>query len=124
MPATTLIDGGAGNDTLTGGGGSDTFLFDTALAGNVDTVADFDAANDTIQLDQSIFTAITTLGTLSAAAFFAGAAAHDADDRIIYNSATGNLFYDSDGTGAIAAVQFAHLNGTPAISNTNFTVVA
>ena len=119
-----LIGGGTGNDLLAGGGGNDTFLFDTALSANVDTVADFDASNDTIRLDQSIFAAITTLGTLSAAAFFAGAAAHDADDRIIYNSATGDLFYDRDGTGAAAAVQFAHLDGTPAVSNTNFTVVA
>ena len=118
-----LIDG-RGNDTLTGGGGQDTFLFDSALSANIDTVADFDAANDTIRLDQSIFTAITGLGTLSAAAFFKGAAAHDADDRVIYNSATGDLLYDRDGTGAVAAVQFAHLNGAPAIGNTNFNVVA
>ena len=71
--------------------------------------ADFNAANDTIQPDRSVFTAITTLGTLAAAAFFAGAAAHDADDRIIFNSATGNLFYDRDGIGDVAAVQFARL---------------
>jgi Ca2+-binding RTX toxin-like protein len=119
-----FIAGGLGNDMLTGGGGQDTFLFDTALAGNVDTVADFNGSNDTIRLDQSVFTAITTLGTLSAAAFFAGAAAHDSDDRIIFNSATGNLFYDSDGTGAAAAVQFAHLNGAPSVSNTSFNAVA
>ena len=119
-----VLNGGAGTDTLTGGSGLDTFVFESVLAGNIDTVADFSAANDTIQLDQSIFAAITTLGTLSATALFTGTAAHDADDRIIYNAATGNLFYDSDGTGANAAVQFAHLNGAPSISNTNFTVVA
>ncbi len=119
-----VLNGETGTDVLTGGSGQDMFVFDSALAGNIDTVADFRAANDTIQLDQSIFAAITTLGTLSAAAFFNGAAAHDADNRIIYNATTGNLFYDSDGTGANAAVQFAHLNGTPAISNTNFNVVA
>ncbi|WP_428667705.1 M10 family metallopeptidase C-terminal domain-containing protein [Reyranella sp.] len=118
------LNGGAGADVLTGGSGDDTFVFDSALAGNIDTVADFSVANDTIQLDQSIFGAITTLGTLSASAFFAGAGAHDADDRIIYNSATGFLSYDSDGTGANAAVQFAQLAGTPTVSNTNFTVVA
>jgi serralysin len=77
-----------------------------------------------IQLDRSIFAAITTLGSLSAATFFKGTAAHDADDRIIYNSLTGSLLYDSDGTGANAAVQFAKLTGAPTISNTNFTVVA
>ena len=119
-----LINGLLGNDTLIGGGGQDTFLFDSGLSANIDTVADFDAANDRIRLDQSIFTAITALGTLSAAAFFKGAAAHDADDRVIYNSATGDLLYDRDGTGAVAAVQFAHLNGAPAIGNTNFNVVA
>ena len=62
--------------------------------------------------------------TLSASAFVVGTAAGDANDRIIYNTATGDLFYDRDGTGATAAVQFAHLNGTTAISNTNFLVVA
>ncbi len=119
-----VLNGGTGTDVMTGGTGTDTFVFNSALAGNIDTVADFSAPNDTIQLDRSIFAAITTLGTLSAAAFFSGAAAHDASDRIIYNSATGNLFYDSDGTGANAAVQFARLTGAPAITNTNFTVVA
>jgi Ca2+-binding RTX toxin-like protein len=118
-----LIDGGLGNDMLIGGGGQDTFLFDTTLTGNVDTVADF-GTNETIQLDRSVFTAITTLGTLSAAAFFAGAAAHDLDDRIIFDSATGNLFYDSNGNADGGSVQFAHINGAPSINNTSFNVVA
>ena len=94
------------------------------MTGNVDTVADFNAANDTIQLDRSVFTAITTLGTLAAAAFFEGAPAHDADDRIICNSATGNLFYDRDGIGDVAGVQFARLGGTPAIGNIDFNGAA
>jgi Ca2+-binding RTX toxin-like protein len=46
-------------------------------------------------------------GPLKATFFSAGTAAHDADDRIIYNKATGALYYDSDGTGAHAQVLFA-----------------
>lgn len=119
-----VLAGGLGNDTLGGGGGQDTFLFDSALTSNIDTLADFDSPTDTIQLDRSIFTAIPALGTLSSSAFWVGTAAHTTADRIIYNSTTGNLFYDRDGTGSAAPVQFAHLNGAPAVNNTDFVVVS
>jgi len=113
-----ILDGGAGNDDLygeignddlTGGANNDKFFFDTALnaATNVDDILDFSVADDTIELDRDIFTAITADGTLSAAAFRAGAAAVDADDHIIYNSATGQIFYDADGVGGAAQILFA-----------------
>jgi serralysin len=60
---------------------------------------------------------------LAAGAFKAGALATDADDRIIYNTTTGALLYDADGTGATAAVQFATLTGTPALNNTEFLII-
>jgi serralysin len=52
-----------------------------------------------------------------------GAAAQDAQDRIIYNSATGALLYDSDGVGGAAAVQFAELSAGLALTNLDFLVV-
>jgi Ca2+-binding RTX toxin-like protein len=120
-----ILDGGLGNDTLSGSGGINAFLFDTTLGPtNVDTIADFNVATDGIRLDKDIFTAFTTTGGLSASAFQTGAAAADATDRIIYNMLTGDLFYDSDGTGGTAQVQFAHVNGTPALTNANFQIVA
>jgi Ca2+-binding RTX toxin-like protein len=117
-----VIDGKGGNDTLHGLDGADTFAFTTALgAGNVDTVADFLAGTDKIGLDDAIFTAIG--GALGAGAFVTGTAAADADDRIIYNSATGALFYDADGNGAGAAVQFATLSGLPVLTAGDFMVI-
>ena len=50
-------------------------------------------------------------------------AAADADDFLIYNSTTGALFYDADGSGgASTAVQFAVLTGAVAINNADFTI--
>jgi len=120
-----LLNGGAANDLLTGGSGRDSFLFDTALnaATNVDRIFDFSSVNDTILLSGSIFTAISGSGTLSANQFFVGAAAHDADDRIIYNSGTGALIYDSNGNVAGGATQFAILTTAPALTNADFQIV-
>jgi Ca2+-binding RTX toxin-like protein len=108
------LAGGLGNDTLDGGVGSDLIIFNTALGTtNVDTIQNYSVVDDTMQLLRTSFSALpgTGAGTLTAAAFWTGTAAHDADDRIVYDSASGKLWYDADGTGATAAVQFAVLVG-------------
>ncbi len=108
-----VLNGGAGRDTLIGGLGNDTFVFNTLLgAGNVDTIQSYNVANDAIRLENTgIFAALTATGGLVAGAFNTGSAATQADDRIVYNTATGALLYDADGAGGIAAVQFATLTG-------------
>ena len=107
-----LLDGAAGADILQGRGGADTFAFTTALGGgNVDTIADFAAGVDKIRLGGNAgepFAALAS-GVLAAGAFVIGSGALEADDVLIYNSATGALSYDADGNGAGAAVQFATL---------------
>ena len=91
---------------------------------NVDTIVGFSVVDDKIALDHAVCASLTALGPLSADAFYIGAAAHDATDRIFYNSGTGTLSYDSDGNGAAAAVQFATLStGLTTLANTNFVVV-
>lgn len=70
-----------------------------------------------------LFNALTPVGTLAASAFWVGSAAHLASDRIIYNSATGGLFYDADGTGAAAAVRFATVGTGLGLTNADFVVI-
>jgi Ca2+-binding RTX toxin-like protein len=120
-----VLIGGLGNDTLNGGAGLDTIRFDTALnaATNMDTVTGFAAIDDVIQLENAVFTALAITGVLAAGAFNTGAAATQADDRIIYNSATGALLYDADGLGVAAGIQFAALTGAPVISAADFVVI-
>ena len=114
--------GGPSNDDLTGGTGFDGFYFDAPLnaAVNVDDILDFVAADDTIYLDRDIFTGILVDGAIGAAAFRAGAAALDADDRILYDSVTGQIRYDADGTGAAASILFATVTAGLALTSADF----
>ena len=120
-----MLIGGPGNDTLTGGPGKDIIMFDALLntSTNVDHVLDFDTLNDKIWLDNAVFTTAGALGTLALGAFFVGVTAHDASDRIIYNSGTGALQYDFDGAGAGAAIHFATLASGLPLSNIQFQIV-
>jgi Ca2+-binding RTX toxin-like protein len=113
-----------GNDELTGFGGKDTFVFNAPLdaATNVDLITDFTVTDDTIRLENRFMAGLPT-GALAAASFHIGAAAADASDRIVYNDDTGALFFDADGTGAVAAVHFATLDANLPVSNADFLVV-
>jgi Ca2+-binding RTX toxin-like protein len=121
------LNGGAGNDTLNGGAGKDTFIFNSALnpATNKDTITDFLTIDDTISLDQTIFSHLT-LGTLSSNNFLSSTTGNavDSNDYILYNSNSGALYYDPDGNGSTAAIQFATLTTKPVITAANFKVVA
>ncbi|MFI0845723.1 calcium-binding protein [Mesorhizobium sp. IMUNJ 23232] len=118
------LEGKGGNDILRGFGGGDTFVFASTLgAANVDTIVDFNAADDRFLLSDAVFTALST-GVLAAAAFRVNTtgAAGDASDRIIYESDSGKLFYDADGTGATAGIHFATVTTGLALTNADFSV--
>ena len=119
------MSGGAGRDTLTGGAGADTLVFDTApKSNNTDRIMAFVVADDTIALDDAVFTALkdpslSTPRGLDAEAFHIGRSALEADDRIIYNASTNALSYDVDGSGRGGAVQFATFD--PKVSGLPFS---
>lgn len=114
--------GGVGKDTLVGGSGQDGFVFDTKPSStNLDKIVDFSTRDDTIWLDNAAFTKLK-LGGLSADAFYVGAKAHDASDRIIYDKRTGVLSYDPDGTGSATQVKFALIGANKALTHYDFYV--
>jgi Ca2+-binding RTX toxin-like protein len=119
----TLI-GGLGIDTLFGGAGNDFFVLNAPLSiANRDTVADFSAPADTVLLENLVMTALGATGALNANLFFAGATAHDADDRIIYDNATGALLYDANGMAAGGVTHIATLTNKPALTASDFVVI-
>ncbi|MEF8756312.1 MAG: Ig-like domain-containing protein [Accumulibacter sp.] len=122
-----LLSGGNGNDTLSGGLGADTFRFDMLpnAATNRDTISDFNVLDDTIELENAIFTALLSPGTLAAGSFRSGAGlttAADADDYLIYDSTSGALYYDANGNAGAGPVQIATLASGLALSHLDFLV--
>jgi len=102
------ITGGNGNDTLFGGAGSDKFVFNVIpSATNHDTITDFVHGLDILQLSKTIFNHIFTWASNEFYSAPGAVAGHSSTDRIVYNSTTGNLYYDADGNGAGLAVLVA-----------------
>lgn len=112
--------GSTGHDTLTGGAGYDAFEFAERDAASSDTITDFTRGQDVILLNELVYglgdgalpaTAFKTIGTGGTV---------DSSDRILYNAATGQLYFDPDGSGGAASVLLAVLTNKPALSYTDF----
>src|SRR5229473_2914116 len=106
------------NELIIAGTGPQSFLFDTTLNANT-TVFDFSSVDDKVLLSHSIFAQAGSIGTLAAGAFNIGLIAANSDNRIIYNSSTGALLYDADGSGSGAATRFATVSPGLALTNNN-----
>ncbi|MGV3511302.1 MAG: beta strand repeat-containing protein [Novosphingobium sp.] len=121
-----LLVGGSGADILTGGTGADHFRFDTLeTATNKDTIKDFVHGTDKIEIDRNAFAAFagSPLGGLDAADLGFGTAATSASQNLVYNAATGALFYDADGQGGLAQVQIAVFSTKPLLDATDFILI-
>ena len=123
-----ILSGGSGNDNLRGGAGADIFRFDSTplnASTNLDTILDFQTGVDLIQLENAVFKKLAVGVPIAAANFRASVdgLAADGNDYILYNTTTGALYYDADGSGKAAAVQFATLVGAPALTANDFGVI-
>jgi Ca2+-binding RTX toxin-like protein len=91
-------------------------------------ISDFTSGADKLRLDDAFFTGIGTLGLFAPndARFHAAAGATggaDASDRMVYDTSTGNLYYDPDGSGSTAALLFATLQGQPTLTAQDFVII-
>ncbi|UVC10285.1 hypothetical protein IHQ71_06685 [Rhizobium sp. TH2] len=121
------LGGGTGADQLTGGEGRDSFVF-SALPQNrldIDLIIDFSAADDRILFDNRAFKAIGRDGKLASDAFAANASgkAQDREDRIIYDTDTGRLFYDANGSGKGKSMLIADLEAGLTLNANDFLVI-
>ncbi len=105
----TLI-GGLDDDTLTGGAGADKFVRKYSTTG-IDIITDFTPGEDLYCVSASGFGGdLVSRAVLAPEQFTLGAAATDENTRFIYNSTSGALFFDVDGTGSSEQVQIATLS--------------
>ena len=129
------LGGGGGHDTLTGGAGNDEFFFRwTPGPENKATVEDFTSCRDELVFanPQGPFgSRFTELGAPSRWVsgddrFFAAAGAtggQDAEDRLVYDTSSGDLYYDPDGSGSGASLIVATLQSAPLLSASDIVVV-
>ncbi|MDY7024472.1 MAG: calcium-binding protein, partial [Cyanobacteriota bacterium] len=121
--ADNRIQGGSGNDELTGNDGADTFVYEQ-LADGVDVITDFDGSSgDRLEFSASGFGNVLTVGTLSSEQLAIGTPALDSNDYFLYDTGTGNLFFDSDGNGTQTPTLLARLEGSPLLSADQFLIV-
>ncbi|MGO7532643.1 calcium-binding protein [Rhizobium leguminosarum] len=116
--------GKAGADVLTGGSGGDSFVFDVKPDNtSVDKIRDFSsAAGDKLMLDHSIFAELSLSG-FSDENFVLGRKALEADDKLIYDQASGILSYDADGSAAGVAIHVADLDNSAALHFKDFMLI-
>lgn len=119
-----ILIGDEGADTLTGGDGADVFV--GAPSTGADQIIDFSGGVDKLALSSTdVFGAEGDFAPddprfYSAAGAISG---HDADDRVVYDASTGNLYSDPDGSGAVSATLMFTLESAPTVAGTDITVL-
>lgn len=132
------MNGGSGDDILTGGGSIDYFIFNSnkrlALSDfGVDTITDFQTGKDVILLDETTFTALSsdageTQSELDVIEDFATVNSDEeaatSEGIIVYSTNTGNMYYNanSDLPGFGKGGLFATFTDAPNIEVEDFLV--
>jgi Ca2+-binding RTX toxin-like protein len=116
------LGGGAGGDRLLGGAGADHFRFGGPAEG-WDRIVDF-GPEDVIEVSRAGFGGVLAPGALEAAHFSGTGVAVGPAAQFVYVPGTGVLRWDADGAGGAISVPIAVLEGLPALSAADITVIA
>lgn len=119
------LRGGLGADTLTGGLDADVFHWASAAEGG-DRITDFSLVDDVLAFSAAGFGAGLRTNMDLSSRFVANDSpvATASFGQFLYETDTGNLFWDADGTEAGAAVLIATLVGRPALTAADLQIVA
>ena len=123
---TDVLVGGSGQDLLQGGAGNDRFDY-LALTDRGDTIRDFGNAagnNDLLRFEGSVFGGLAN-GALAAKFFAANAAgvATTLDQHFVYETDTGILRYDVNGSATGGVTVIATFTGAPSLSAGDFFII-
>lgn len=111
-----FLVGAAGSDILSGGAGNDSFLFVSPTEGG-DTITDFELGTDKITIVSTAFGGGLSAGSLSSAQFTIGSSATDSEQRFVFDDASGDLFFDLDGSGTASQQLIANVNSSLSASD-------
>jgi Ca2+-binding RTX toxin-like protein len=131
-----VLHGGAGNDrlhgqaskdVLWGGADRDIFVFDTKPAKSTSTGSPTSTSVTTRSTWRTVLQgglrSLTKPKQMASKCFHKGAAAHDEDDRIVYDSKKGVLYYDPDGIGGVGQIKIATLDKQLKMTHKDFFVI-
>ena len=99
---------GAGEDKLTGGGGSDVFVYENLHQG-ADEITDF-SSNDLLRISASGFGGSLIANMRLDSSFFISGSnpvGLGSKSTFLYNTDANTLSFDQDGSGGISAVEIA-----------------
>lgn len=126
-----ILDGGPGNDKIASGAGADRIVFRGDSIGS-DRISDFAPGEDAIVLSKGTFPELSSdIGELDASEFAIVASFGEvkrSEAKIVYNSANGSLFYNSNGAEngfGEGGGKFATLTNQPSdLAATDFALIA
>jgi Ca2+-binding RTX toxin-like protein len=109
-----VLTGGAGADRLTGGAGADVFYLTTRGDG-VDTLVDFVSGTDKIKVSGAAFGGLSQVNPVK---LVINGPATTAGPVFLYNTSTGELSFDLDGSGTAYEVELIAVLSNKAVITT------